>query len=318
MKINRIAIIGSGIMGSSWAIVYARAGMRVSIYDREPSARSLVLEKMKRSLETSKLLFRSEDTVGSILSRISVTDCLEKAVVGAQLVHECIEEKLSSKKAIFEQLCECADDDAILATSTSSFPVSSFASELPNNTRCIVVHPATPPHLLPVTEVCPAPFTDPDVTASVFAMLEDCGQVPVLIKKELPSFVLNRMQAALLVEMFRCLNEGVISPSDIDKIVSSGFGLRWAFLGPFEGVDLNSVGGIREYFERFGFIFNDMARDLGLQSDVVTPASIALLEDYTRKQLPVEAIDSKIEWRDNAIVTLRMLKAEAASLAGSS
>lgn len=297
-------------MGSSWAIVYARAGLSVAIYDRNPESRAQVIAKIADALQQSSALIREHDTLEIVIGRITVHDDLAKAVNGAQYVHECIEEKIESKRAIFAELEALTHPGAILATTTSSFPVSTFADELPGRARCIVVHPATPPHLLPVTEVCPAPFTDPAVTRAVFDLLDHCGQVPVLINGELPSFVLNRMQAALLVEMFRCLNEGVISPGDIDKIISHGFGLRWAFLGPFEGVDLNAVGGIREYLERFGFIFNDMAKDLGLTEPVVTPASIEMLEAYARDKLPLASIRNKVQWRDQAITALRLLKIE--------
>jgi 3-hydroxyacyl-CoA dehydrogenase len=310
MKINKTAIAGSGIMGSSWAIVYARAGLEVAIHDRNPATRSQVLDKIADALRQSAPLVRDGDTVESVLARICIHDNMADALRGAGFVHECIEEKLDSKRAIFAELDVLAEPDAILATTTSSFPVSSFASELSGRSRCIVVHPATPPHLLPVTEICPAPFTDPAVTDATFDLMNHCGQVPVLIKGELPSFVLNRMQAALLVEMFRCLNEGVISPGDIDKIISQGFGLRWAFLGPFEGVDLNAAGGIREYLERFGFIFNDMAKQLGLSESVVTPKSIEMLEAYARERLPLAAIRNRVQWRDRAITALRLLKNE--------
>ncbi|MCF1464718.1 3-hydroxyacyl-CoA dehydrogenase [Agrobacterium vitis] len=310
MKITKVAIAGSGIMGSSWAIVYARAGLTVAIFDRNPETRSLVIGKIADALQQSAPLIRRGETVDDVMGRIVVHDNMADAVSGAQYIHECIEEKIDSKRAIFAELNEIADADAILATTTSSFPVSTFASDLSGRARCIVVHPATPPHLLPVTEICPAPFTDPMVTKAVFDLMDHCGQVPVLIKGELPSFVLNRMQAALLVEMFRCLNEGLISPGDIDKIISQGFGLRWAFLGPFEGVDLNSAGGIREYLERFGFIFNNMAKDLGFSNDVVTTQSIALLESYARERLPLDSIKKKVQWRDQAITALRLLKNE--------
>ena len=241
-----------------------------------------------------------------------MADSLADAVADADFVHECIDEKLASKQAIFLELDRYARQSAILATSTSSFPVSSFASDLPGRQRCIVVHPATPPHLLPVTEICPAPFTDQAVTDATFAFMEKCGQVPVLIRFEQPSFVLNRLQAALAVEMLGCLTSGIISAGDIDKIISQGFGLRWAFLGPFEGVDLNAAGGIREYLERFGFIFDDMARQNGQGGAVVTPEVIAMLERYARQQLPLAEIGERTGWRDRAIASLRVLKGKLA------
>jgi 3-hydroxyacyl-CoA dehydrogenase len=308
MLIQQAAVVGSGIIGRSWAIVFARAGIPVRLYDNFPDNRAKALERIAEAVEHSAALVGDAAARKAVLDRITVAESLAGAVADADFVHECIDEKLDSKRTIFRELDQSAKPSAILATTTSSFPVSTFASDLPGRARCIVVHPATPPHLLPVTEICPAPFTDQAVTDATFAFMERCGQVPVLIRFEQSSFVLNRLQAALVVEMLRCLNSGIISPGDIDKIISQGFGLRWAFLGPFEGVDLNAAGGIREYLERFGFIFDDMARQNGHEGAVVTPEVITMLETYARAQLPLAALGERTAWRDQAIASLRELK----------
>lgn len=307
MTISKVAIIGSGVIGSSWAIVYARAGCQVSIFDRDADAARQKMPLLTRAIRESEALLVQGETVDEVTGRIVFENTLADALGGAGFVHECIEEKIDSKKAIFSELATLAEPDAILATTTSSFPVSQFVSDLSCRARCIVVHPATPPHLLPVTEVCPAPFTAAEITEATFAFLRRCGQEPVLIKREIPNFVLNRMQGALLVEMLRCLNEDLISPEDIDRIISQGFGLRWAILGPFEGVDLNSTGGIRQYLETFGFIFDNMAHEFGF-NDVVTPQAIERLETYARAKIPLEALRDKVSWRDRSIVALRKLK----------
>ena len=309
MTIEKAAVVGGGIIGSSWAIVYARAGCRVTIFDRRTAARESLRGRIADAMDQAAALIGDADRQADILERIMVADDLGAAVAEADFVHECVDEVLDSKAAVFRDLDALAKPSAILASTTSSFPVSSFAADLPGRHRCIVAHPATPPHLLPVTEICPAPFTDQQVTDDTFAFMRRCGQVPVLIRFERPSFVLNRMQAAMLVEMFRCLNDGIVSAADMDAIISQGFGLRWAFLGPFEGIDLGAAGGIREYLDRFGFITNAMAADLGLPGPVVTPASIAALEAYTRGALPLARIAERIAWRDRAIASLRALKA---------
>ncbi len=308
MPIEKTAVIGGEIIGRSWAVVYARAGLPVAIYDHVAENRTRILEQIAEAIHQSASLVGDDAAQKAALDRIVVTDRLEDAVADADYIHECIDEKLDSKRTMFAALEGCAKPSAILATTTSSFPVSTFASDLPGRERCIVVHPATPPHLLPVTEICPAPFTSQAVTDATFAFMERCGQVPVLIRFEQSSFVLNRLQGALIVEMLRCLNSGIISAGDIDKIISQGFGLRWAFLGPFEGVDLNAAGGIREYLEKFGFIFDDMAKLNGDPNKVVTPESIAMLESYARGKLPLEAIGDRTGWRDRAIALLRDLK----------
>jgi L-gulonate 3-dehydrogenase len=308
MTIEKAAVVGGGIIGRSWAVVFARAGVPVAVYDHLSEGRAALPARFADMVAESGALCGDEAAQAATLARITVADNLARAVADADFIHECIDEKLDSKRAIFLELDRLTKSSAILATTTSSFPVSTFASELPGRSRCIVVHPATPPHLLPVTEICPAPFTDQAVTQACFAFMERCGQAPVLIRFEQPNFVLNRMQAALVVEMLRCLNAGIISAGDIDKIISQGFGLRWAFLGPFEGVDLNAAGGIREYLTRFGFIFDDVAKQNGHDGPVVTPETIDMLEAYTRAQLPIEALGGRIAWRDRSIVALRQLK----------
>lgn len=282
----------------------------MAIYEQDEARRAAVMDHIAEALDRSAAMLRDGDTQASVLARIEVSATLAEALEGARFVHECILEKVESKRAIFQAFDALAEPDAILASTTSSFPVSTFAADLACRDRAIVAHPATPPHLMPVTEICPAPFTRQEVTDATFALMERCGQVPVLIRKEVPGFVMNRMQAGLLIAMFRCLNEGSISAGDIDKIISAGFGLRWAFLGPFEGVDLNAPGGIREYFERYGFIFNNTARELGMTEDVVTPTTIARLEEYARGQLPLDGIPGRVAWRDGALAALNRLKAD--------
>lgn len=309
MAITTTAVIGGGVIGSSWAVVYARAGVPVALYEHNPAAREALRERLAATLKQSAPLVGDEAAQAAALERITLPDDLAGAVRDADFVHECIDEKLDSKVTIFRELDRLTKPDSILATTTSSFPVSTFASDLPGRHRCIVVHPATPPHLLPVTEICPAPFTDQAATDASFAFMARCGQVPVLIRFEQSSFVLNRMQAALMVEMLRLVKSGIISVADIDKIISQGFGLRWAFLGPFEGVDLNAAGGIRDYFDKFGFIFDNMAKQNGHDGPVATPDTIALLESYARSQLPLTALAERTEWRNRSIVALRAIKA---------
>jgi 3-hydroxyacyl-CoA dehydrogenase len=308
MAALKAAVIGGGIVGGSWAIVYARAGLPVAVHEADEDRRAAIAGRIETALARSAALLAPGDDVATVMRRITLAATPGEALAGAGFVHECIEEKLDAKRALFARLNNEAEPEAILATTTSSFPVSVIADDLACRDRCIVVHPAAPPHLMPVTEICPAPFTRQEVTDETFRLMERCGQVPVLIRKEIPGFVMNRLQAALVIAMLRCVGEGSISPGDVDKIISAGFGLRWAFLGPFEGVDLNAPGGIREYFERYGFIFNAAARELGLTGDVVTPQAIDELDAYARGQLPLARIPDRTAWRDEAIAALTVLR----------
>jgi 3-hydroxyacyl-CoA dehydrogenase len=304
----KIAIIGAGVIGSAWAIVFARAGHEVALFERDDGARSALPARL--AAQARDAAAPGSASQADVLARIRVAEALSDALRGAAYVQECVTERLPLKQAIFAELDALAAADAVLASSTSSFGMSSIAGELAGRARMIVAHPATPPHLLPVIEIVPAPFTDPQVTEKVTALMRAIGQKPVMVHREVPGFVMNRFQGALLIEMFRAIGEGLISPEDADTLIRDGFGLRWAFLGPLEGVDLNAPGGIADYLARYGFMFDDQARDAGAAGPVVTPEIVAQLQDSMRRRLPLEALPGRLEWRDRSIAALRGLRGD--------
>ncbi len=304
------AVIGAGTIGASWALVFARAGWTVRVFARHDSVRNSVFDRIHRAATAARAI-APDVSPDEILSRISIAGSLEDAVHDATWVQESIEESRDAKAAVFASMDNHAPADAVLASSTSSIGVSLFTSELAGRSRCVVIHPATPPHLIPVIEVVPAPFTDPLVTDRAFATMRALGQVPVLVKRERPGFVMNRLQGALLNEMFAVVRDGLMSPEDVDALIRDGFGLRWAFLGPFEGVDLNARGGIGEYLLRYGFMFDDAARERG-EEPVVTPELIATLQQALRKRVPLEALPDRVAWRDARMAALRALRVQRA------
>lgn len=301
---QNIAVIGGGIIGSAWAITFARAGRAVALYEPDLTARAQVIQRLREQIESSALMLDAADTEDTVMGRITLSATLSEAVVHADYVQECIPELLDMKIQLFstlEQLCRPA---AILASSSSSFGMSQIADTLATRARCVIAHPATPPHLLPVVEVAPAKWTAAETLNDTFALMRSVGQTPVLIKKEVAGFVLNRLQGALLNEMLTLIDGDVISPIDADKLISHGLGLRWALLGPLAGVDLNAPGGIRDYLTRYGFIFNDLARERG-GKPIATAALAQQLGDAMREQTPLEALGDKAKWRDAALSSLR-------------
>jgi 3-hydroxyacyl-CoA dehydrogenase len=239
---------------------------------------------------------------------VSTADRLVDAVSGASWVQECIPERLELKRALFRDLDPLAGPDAVLASSTSSLPMSSIADGLAGRGRCIVAHPGTPPHMLPVVEVVPAPWTDLAVTERTLRVMREVGQAPVLLAREVPGFVMNRLQGALLGEMFRLIGDGVVTPEGADTIIRDGFGLRWPFVGPLAGIDLNAPGGIKDYLERYGFMFDDLARERGSPDAVVTPDVVARLDADLRARLPLAGQDDRRLGRDRRMAALLALR----------
>lgn len=302
------AIVGAGIIGSSWALVFARAGWQVRVFARHAAVRDSVVERVRRSAERSKAIAPDAE-VEEMLARMTLAATLDEAVDGAAWVQESVEEDVEVKGALFAALDRAAPAGAVLASSTSSIGVSHFTASLEGRGRCLVVHPATPPHLIPVVEVVPAPWTTPDTVERAFAVMREVGQEPVLVRREQPGFVMNRLQGALLTEMFRVVADGLMSPNDVDALIRDGFGLRWAFLGPLEGVDLNAPGGIADYLARYGFMFDALARERGSLDAVVTPAVVAALHEAMREKLPLGELPARVAWRDERMAALRALRA---------
>ena len=132
----------------------------------------------------------------------------------------------------------------MLASSTSAIPASQFTEALPGCARCLVAHPVNPPHLVPIVELCGAPWTTPPVIERAKRIYAEVGQVPIVVNREIDGFILNRLQGALLSEAMRLVGEGYVSPADLDKTVRDGLGLRWSFMGPLATIELNAPAGL--------------------------------------------------------------------------
>jgi len=304
-----VTVIGGGIIGNSWAIVFARAGVAVKLVSRRPDAEHRIRDYIAAAASRAQAIAPNV-SVDRVLSLVSVHTDVADAVQEAGFVMEAVEEKLEIKADLFRALDRYAPVDAVLASSTSSFGISRFASDILGRHRCIVAHPAAPPHLIPVVEIVPAPFTSLETVEITYELMQAIGQSPVMVKREQPGFVMNRLQGALLTEMFRVIEDGLMSPEDVDRLISDGFGLRWAFLGPLEGIDLNAPGGIADYLKRYGFMFDDLAKERGGTSPVVTQKLVGMLHDAMRSALPVSELSTKLAWRDERMAGLRALKAK--------
>jgi L-gulonate 3-dehydrogenase len=255
---RHVAIVGVGLIGRAWAAIFARAGWNVRITDPHvptlAAAPRLIRDEL-RALAQAGLA----DDPDSAVARVSVAAGLEEAVMDVEFVQENGPEKVEEKQTIFAQLDRLAPPDALLVSSTSAIVASRFTETLPGRARCLVGHPVNPPHLVPLVELCGAPWTSPAAIARARAVYREIGQVPVTINKEINGFVLNRLQGALLAEAFRLVGEGYISADDLDHTVKDGLGLRWSFLGPFETIELNAPGGIPDYCARYTGFYKELA-----------------------------------------------------------
>jgi L-gulonate 3-dehydrogenase len=299
---QRVGIVGAGLIGRAWAIVFARAGNTVTLTDSAPGAARSARDWIERTLGEMHGYGLIDEAPAAVLGRVRIADALADALAGAHYVQENVRETVEAKKAIFAEMDRIAAPDCVLASSTSFIPASAFSEPLRGRGRCLVAHPVNPPHVVPVVELCPAPWTDAAALERARVLHEAAGQVPVIVRREIPGFILNRLQAALVCEAVRLYEDGVASAEDIDKTVRDGLGLRWSFMGPMETIDLNAPGGIADYAARYSATMVDMDRAQTPRD--WDPASVQRLEAERRTRLGAERLAARAAWRDRRLMAL--------------
>ena len=197
------------------------------------------------------------------------------------------------------------------ASSTSAILPSRFTEALPGRGRALVVHPINPPYLIPAVEVVPAPWTDAAVVERTAALMRSAGHAPIVMKREIDGFVMNRMQGALLEEAFRLVAEGYASIEDVDIGIRDGLALRWSFIGPFETIDLNAPGGVRDYADRYQGIYEKIFPTSQWRADWSGPV-MDVIEADRRKRLAADQLAERQAWRDRRLMALAAHKVRAA------
>jgi L-gulonate 3-dehydrogenase len=297
---SRIAVVGCGVVGSSWSLVFTRAGFEVAVYDQSAAAVQDTLRFVRSALADLAAQGLFEGDIDTACARLKPAASLEEALAGVDYVQESAPERVEIKRALYAQLDAIAAPGTILASSTSGLPASSFTDHLPNRSRCLVVHPINPPHLIPLVELVPAPWTDADVLERAAKIMEAVGQSPIRLSREINGFVVNRLQSALLGEAFRLVEDGLCSAADVDKAVSDGLGLRWFFMGPFETIDLNAQNGVAEYCKNLGPMYYGLAKE---QADPREwgPQLVKTVEDERRLTTAAAGLPARRSWRDRCL-----------------
>lgn len=305
-SIDTIAVIGAGSIGLAWAIVFASAGLRVRLFENDSVKRRTALADTAMKLADMSHARLLDEPIATILERISVCESLEETLAGAGFVQECVVEDLEVKRALFAELDRLTSIDVVLASSTSTIMASRFADDLPGRERCLVVHPANPPHFLRVAEIVPAKFTSQEAIDVSRKLLLRVAIAPIVLDREIEGFAFNRLQGALLREAYCLVRDGVISASDIDTLVREGLGRRWSLIGPFTTSELNTRGGLRRHGELMGPVY---AR-LGIERAHENPWTKETIEQVARDveaRLPHDSWEENVRERDRAMMHLSSL-----------
>ncbi len=299
---ERIALIGGGLIGQAWAIVFARAGHEIMMHDASPVTIEQAQINIASRLDDLARFNLIEDPK-AVLGRIGYAIRISDAVAGADYVQESVPERIEVKREVYDELDRAIGQDTIVGSSTSGIPASAFTENLACRSRCLVAHPINPPYVTPLVELCPAPWTDKIVVDRTHDLMTRVGQSPIRVKKEVPGFIANRLQGALLTMAIKLVEQGYASAEDIDIAIKDGIGLRWSFMGPLETIDLNAPGGITDYMARYGPLYEEIEHSSAAPL-VWSEALSSHLEASRRKALPLDRLGERSEWRDRRLMAL--------------
>jgi len=308
MHKEKVGIVGSGLIGRSWSMLFASVGYQVMLYDILPEQIQTALKETEKELKNleSKGLLRGNLNAVEQFACISGTNDIKQLVRGAMFIQECIPERLDMKHSLYKQLDDIVEANTILSSSTSTFLPSLFSKDLKHKENIIVSHPVNPPYYVPLVEVVPAPWTKPEVVKKTRALMEEIGQKPVTLSREIEGFALNRIQYAILNEVWRLVESGILDVKDVDSVMSDGLGMRYAFLGPLETAHLNAEG-MANYFERYSKTMYAVSETMGPTPKMEGPMAENIAKQCN-EMVPIDKLPERRAYRDNCLTQLSILK----------
>jgi 3-hydroxypropionate dehydrogenase (NADP+) len=305
--IRRVACVGSGLIGQGWAALFALNRYQVVLEDLSDDK---LVEAAKRVGQHIEMLAKAGlgSNPDAAKKRVSKTTSLKEALDGTDFVIESVYENLDVKCPVFAEMDELASRDVILASSTSGFMMSEIKRDMKKHPeRAIVAHPWNPVHLVPLVELSPSPVTSQKTIDKTYRLMEDIGRVPVVLKKEVPGFIANRLSAVLWREALSLADQGVASVEDIDKAVKAGPGIRWAIMGPYLTYHLGGgKGGIRYIMDHIGISKEEWLKTMADWTKFPESAKEKAVEGVHDMvgDMPLEELEA---WRDQYLVALNKL-----------
>lgn len=306
---KQVAVIGSGVMGHGIAQEYALAGYTVFLYDLQES----FLLKAKRSVENSLSLLVKEQVISEqakqdALERIVLTTDLQAAVAEADVITEAIPEVIEMKWDLFEKLEQFAKEDAIIASNTSTFSIARLIEKAKTPQRIIITHFFNPAQLVPLVEIVRHEKTSDAVVSRTMELMVEIGKSPVLLKKDVPGFIANRLQTALMREAFSLLKEGVADAREIDTVMKDGIGFRWAFVGPIETADFGGLDTWKRVIDNLAPELNASQKAPELIDELVEKGELGTKTGSGIYSYADTSVEEKWKQRDEQFIRLAKMK----------
>src|ERR1700756_3965051 len=307
--IRRIAIVGTGVIGASWAAEYLARGFDVVATDPGPNAEANLRKYVD---EAWKDLTNIGLSKGASRDRLTFTKDSKEALSKADLVQENGPERPDFKMKLYAEMDEVTPVDSLLASSSSGITPSVIQTKCKHPERVVIGHPFNPPHIIPLVEVVGGSKTSPEAIQQAMSFYAAIGKKPIHLKKELPGHVANRFQAALYREMLYLIEQGVLSVEDTDAAVSFGPGLRWGVMGQSLQWHLGGgAGGIGHFMEQVMDPLAAMMKTLG--NPEVTPELKQTITDGVMREAAGRSVDELAQKENEVIIGLLKLRANGAS-----
>jgi len=307
-QINKVTVVGAGVIGSGWVTLLITKGYDVKFYTEKMETLSKGLDRVKNYLKVlyeNKLVDKEPEYY---LKNVLATTNLAEAIKDTDFVIEAVIEDYDAKKGVFSKLDSILDKDIIIASSTSGLLISIIQKSMKRfPERAIIAHPWNPPHLIPLVEIVPGEMTSQETVNTTREFMEKLDREVVVLKREIPGFIGNRLAFALFREALYLVDEGVVTVEDIDKVVTSALGLRWAFMGPFLTYHLGGgEGGLEYFFTRgFGYGANEWLHTLAdykkFPYTAVTKA-ISQMKEYSK--IKNKSFQELSRWRDEMLIKM--------------
>ena len=305
--IHRSAVVGTGVIGASWAAYYLSRGLDVIATDPGPNAESGLRKYVE---EAWGLLTKYGLAAGASIDRLTFTPSMRTALAEADLVQENAPERPDFKAKLFADMDAIAPVDAILASSSSGITMDVMQANCKHPERCVIGHPFNPPHVIPLVEVVGGAKTSEATIERAMAFYASIGKKAIRLYKALPGHAANRLQAALYKEILSLIQQGVLSVGDADIAVSYGPGLRWGVMGPSLQWHLGGgAGGIHHFMDHLMEPLHEMMKSLQLPE--VTPALKQTIVDGVLKDAGEHSVDELAQKENDVLFALLALRAQA-------
>lgn len=305
MDIHKVACVGAGLIGQGWATLFSSAGLEVILQD----VTETVLEKSMKGV-TSNLKFLEANHLLELggaeaaLKRIKMSLLIGEAVRNADYVQESVPDDYDFKKQVFREMDVAAPDHAILASSSSGLLMTEIQKVVTRPQRCVLVHPVLPVYLIPLVEIVGGKQTSRDTVSATYDFIKKLGKVPVLLKREVPGYIINRLQAALLREAIDLVDKEIASAEDVDKAFCMGIGLRDPIVGPFLRIHL-AGDGVERFIENYSQSYRYRWETMETWTSIPSSAAKKIVRGV--KEMEVVRTKSLKEikyWRDQMLVKL--------------